>query len=206
MAVQSSAYGIYVSTGAADNVEVGFIPDVVKLYKMNAGAVPVINIWVRMKFCAFTSGGTYEVKAGDTIQGATSKGVRAEVQKVVLTSGTWAAGTAAGFFLWQDWQQNGTFTAENVDVLYSGGTVTGGGGVGTANVATVAAQSELGNFVLAGNATPASTSYLNVTPASGIQPYSGTAAGTSEGFTITDTLSTANDIWYWEATRGTLTL
>ena len=204
MAIHAVACGLHVADGNANNIQVGFIPDVVKLYLMS-GSVPVINVWLRMKVAAFTSGGTYEIKAGDTIQGATSLLVRAEVQKVHLSSGTWAAGTAAGYLFWQDMNQTGTFTAENVDLLASGSTITGGGGVQTANVATVAAQSELGNFVLAGNATPASTSYTLVTPANGIQPYSGTTT-TSEGFTITATLSTANDVWFWEATRGTLVL
>lgn len=205
MAVQGVACGLHVATGGPDNVQVGFIPDVVKLYKIN-GTVPEVNIWIRLKVCAFTSGGTYEIKPGDTIQGATAKGVRAEVQKVAVTSGTWAGGDAAGFLFWQDWNQNGTFGSEDVDLLAGGGTVSGGGGVHIANVATVAAQSELANFVLAGNATPASTSYTKVTPANGIQPYAGTIGGANEGFTLTATLATAGDIWWWEATRGTLVL
>lgn len=204
MSVQAMHHGFHLATGGPDNIQVGFIPDVVELYSVGR-AVPVINVWIRMKFCAFTSGGTYEVKAGDTLQGATAVGVRAEVQKVYLTSGTWAGGDAAGYFLWQDFNQNGSFGSENVDVLSEGGSLSGGG-VGTANVATVAAQTELGNFVLAGNATPASTSYTVVTPANGIQPYSGTDGANSEGFTITATLATAGEIWFWRATRGTITL
>jgi len=43
----------------------------------------------------FTSGGTTEIKAGDTITGATSTET-AVVDRVDLTSGTWAAGDAAG--------------------------------------------------------------------------------------------------------------
>lgn len=46
---------------------------------------------------AFTSGGTHEVIAGDTLTGATS-GATMLVESVVLTSGSWAAGTAAGYF------------------------------------------------------------------------------------------------------------
>lgn len=205
MTVQAFASGITVATAGPDNVEVGFIPDIVKLWKFN-GTVPAVNVWIRAKFCAFTSGGTYEIKAGDVIQGATSKLVRAEVRRVVVTSGSWAAGDAAGFLIWQDWNQNGNFGSENVDLLASGSTVAHGGGVGTANVATVTAQTELGNFALSGAATPAESTFTYVTPANGIQPYSGSAGSTSEGFTITATLATAGDIWFWEASRGTLTL
>lgn len=196
--------GLHFSGANAANINVGFVPDIVHLYK--AGSVPVVNTWIRMKVCAFTSGGTYEIKPGDVIQGATSTLVRAEVRRVQLTSGTWAGGDAAGNLYWQDHHQNGTFGSENVDLLYSGGTVLGGGGVGTANVATVAAQTEAFNFALSGNATPSSSSYTSVTPANGIQPFGGTIAATPEGFTITDTLATAGDAWFWIAMRGTFTL
>ena len=47
------------------------------------------------KTVTFTSGGTYEIKPGDTITGATSAAT-AVVMGVRLTSGTFAAGTAAG--------------------------------------------------------------------------------------------------------------
>jgi len=62
---------------------------------------------------AFTSGGTYEVLVGDTITGATSAAT-AVIVKIIITSGTWAAGTAAGRFFFAS--QTGTFQAENLDV------------------------------------------------------------------------------------------
>jgi hypothetical protein len=73
---------------------------------------------------AFTSGGTFEVKAGHVITGATSTKT-AKVVRVDLASGTWAGGDAAGTFIVE--ALSGDFQAENVDV----GTNT--------NVATVAA-------------------------------------------------------------------
>jgi hypothetical protein len=85
---------------------------------------------VSIRRIAFTSGGTYEIVAGNIITGATS-GATATVFDVVLTSGSWAAGTAAGD-LWLN-AQTGTFTAENLDV-----------GANT-NVATVAGNSTLPN-------------------------------------------------------------
>lgn len=75
---------------------------------------------------AFTSGGTYEIKPGDQITGATS-GALATIGRVVLTSGSWGAGTAAGYLYFPS--QTGTFQAENLDV-----------GVNL-NVATIAANS-----------------------------------------------------------------
>lgn len=196
--------GLHFSGADAANINVGFVPDAVIMFK--TGSVPAMNVWVRMKVCAFTSGGTYEIKPGDVIQGATSTLVRAEVRAVQVTSGTWAGGDAAGNLYWQDIHQTGTFGSENVDLLAAGGTALGGGGVGTANVATVTAQTEAFNFALNGNATPASSSYTSVTPAQGIQPFGGSIAGGPEGFTITDTLATAGDAWFWIAIRGTFTL
>lgn len=57
---------------------------------------------------AYNSGGTYEVMPGDVIVGATSSAY-ATVVDCGLTSGTWAAGTAAGTFTVQD--QVGTFSS-----------------------------------------------------------------------------------------------
>jgi len=75
---------------------------------------------------SFTSGGTTEIAEGDTIDGASS-GAAATVTRVVLESGTWAAGTAAGRLIFAS--QTGTFQAENLDV-----------GAST-NLATIAADS-----------------------------------------------------------------
>lgn len=72
--------------------------------------------WVNVplgKELSFTSGGTTEIAEGDTITGATS-GATATVKRVVLTSGTWAGGTAAGKFIIHT--QTGTFQAENLNV------------------------------------------------------------------------------------------
>ena len=79
-----------------------------------------------LKRLAFTSGGTTAIAVGDTITGATSAAT-AKVMSVELSSGTWAAGTAAGEFLIES--QSGTFESENLDV-----------GAST-NLATIAANS-----------------------------------------------------------------
>jgi hypothetical protein len=62
---------------------------------------------------SFTSGGTTEITEGQTITGATS-GATAVVARVVLLSGTWAGGDAAGRFILSS--QTGTFQAENLNV------------------------------------------------------------------------------------------
>lgn len=75
---------------------------------------------------AFTSGGTYQITAGDTITGATSTAT-ARVYYVDLSSGTWAGGNAAGT-LYLD-TQVGTFQSENLNVG------------GNTNVATIGGNS-----------------------------------------------------------------
>ena len=60
---------------------------------------------------AFTSGGTTEIAEGDTITGLTSTQT-ADVTRVVLTSGSWAGGDAAGFLYLTN--QSGAFQAENI--------------------------------------------------------------------------------------------
>ena len=62
---------------------------------------------------SFTSGGVTEIVDGNTITGAIS-GATAVITRVVLTSGTWAGGDAAGRFVFAS--QTGTFQAENLDV------------------------------------------------------------------------------------------
>ena len=63
---------------------------------------------------AYTSGGTYETMPGDIVVGATS-GAYARVISITLTSGTCAAGTAAGTITVDG--QVGTFQSENLKVL-----------------------------------------------------------------------------------------
>lgn len=75
---------------------------------------------------AFTSGGTYVVAEGNTITGATSAAT-ATVKRVIVTSGTWAGGDAAGRLVLSG--QTGTFQSENLNVG------------GNLNVATIAGNS-----------------------------------------------------------------
>jgi hypothetical protein len=64
----------------------------------------------------FNSGGATEIVEGDTIVGATSAAT-AVVERIVLQSGTWAGGDAAGYFAVSG--VTGNFTGENLNV--SGG-------------------------------------------------------------------------------------
>ncbi len=80
------------------------------LYKSTSGGWSLVSLGREL---AFTSGGTTEIVEGDTITGATS-GATAVLTRVVLESGSWAAGDAAGRFIFAS--QTGTFQAENINV------------------------------------------------------------------------------------------
>lgn len=93
-----------------------------------ASTYPLYCHYHEMDSLAFTSGGTYEVVPGDTIAGQVSLAT-AIIEEVVLTSGTWAGGDAAGSFYFRTADKTGTFQSENVNV-----------GAST-NVATIAGDS-----------------------------------------------------------------
>jgi len=83
----------------------------------------------------FTSGGTTEVEEGDVLVGATGGG-EGTVEKIVLSSGSWAGGDAAGVFYIHT--RNATaFEAENLNV-----------DGGANNVATIAAASNKDAIVI----------------------------------------------------------
>lgn len=83
---------------------------------------------IKLRRLAFTSGGTTAIAAGNTITGATGAAT-AKVMSIELSSGSWAAGDAAGEMLITE--QSGTFQSENLDVGAS------------SNLATIAADSSV---------------------------------------------------------------
>jgi hypothetical protein len=130
------------------------------------------NLWER-RTVAYTSGGTYEIKEGDIIEGATSEAT-AVVASITVTSGTWAGGTAAGTITIHN--QSGTFQSENLNVLAN------------SNVATIAANSVYasgGTVEITVNDNPAdSAEALNVDGIE-IEPYIEQIA-TGVSFELTD--------------------
>jgi hypothetical protein len=92
-----------------------------EMYKNTASGWQYVPLGFELDF---TSGGTTEIAEGQTITGLVS-GATALVTRVALSTGTWAAGTAAGRFIFA--VQTGTFQAEGVEVSGSGdlGTIAG---------------------------------------------------------------------------------
>ena len=134
--------GAFTGTGAAINIPLGWIPDYVKCVNLTDGdtidewfrgngagtsirtvlavatnAADGISEYAGTpdtgRTLAYTSGGTYVLKAGDTITGALSA-TTALVTNVTLASGTFAGGDAVGVITVA--QHAGKFQAENLNV------------------------------------------------------------------------------------------
>jgi hypothetical protein len=101
---------------------------------------------ISIYYLDFTSGGTYEIMAGDTIEGATG-GATATVFGIELDSGTWAGGDAAGT-LWLLNDQSGNFEAENLNVGANNDVATiGADSVNNGNFALLAGTYDLEAFL-----------------------------------------------------------
>lgn len=94
---------LYAWRNASDNLSL-------KIYKSTASGWQEVALGREL---AFTSGGTYEIKEGDTLEGATS-GATAVVLRVAVQTGSWSDGSAAGSLVFAS--QSGTFQSENLKV------------------------------------------------------------------------------------------
>ena len=83
---------------------------VAKLFKSDAAGWTAVDLGYEV---AFTSGGTYTIVEGDVITGASS-GSDATVERVQVTSGTFAGGDAVGWL--QLSARNGAFQSETLNV------------------------------------------------------------------------------------------
>lgn len=109
-------------TGSGRILGLWMLDDVVYAFRNNAGGTAAAlykstaSGWSAVALgreLSFTSGGTYEILEGDTITGATSAAT-AVITRVVLETGSWGAGTAAGRLIFAS--DTGTFQAENLNV------------------------------------------------------------------------------------------
>jgi hypothetical protein len=174
--------GVTVGNGAAINIELGWVPDVVQVYNATDGDLITQGFLLgdaKRWIVPFSSGGTTEIVEGNTIVGATS-GAYGVVEDILLYSGTWAAGDAAGFFVVSG--VVGTFGSENVKV-----------GTGT-NDATVTA-----NVI---HNTAISTAVAGATGNAATAKYVGASGSASEGFTIGSTVAEEAKLLYWAAWRN----
>jgi hypothetical protein len=179
----SPVIGSHVGNGAAINVELGFVPEMVEFYNATDGTPYVVAFlgWV----VPFSSGGTTEITAGAKIKGATS-GAYAIVKEVLVSSGTWAGGDAAGFFTLVEGSLVGTFQSENV---YIDNDATSG-----TNDATVTAN-VVHNCAI-------TTAAASATGTSAISRYEGVAGSNKAGFTIGSALAVEAKLLRYRAHRG----
>ena len=176
------ATGYIHGTAAAQNVELGWVPDYVKIVNLTDGN-KVNENWLG-KVIAFTSGGTTEIKAGDVIRGLTNTGVYATIRQVILDSGSWAGGDAAGWFIFDAEDMVGSFGSENAEVNDSG-----------SNDVAVAVQDQDGIDI---DTEVAATT----TAATNISAYVGVAGSNAKGFTVGATVSANGDLLGFIAIRG----
>jgi hypothetical protein len=168
-----------VGNGAAQNVEIGFIPDYVRIVNVTDGDIDTEAFLGLFQTVPFTSGGVTEITAGQVITGATS-GATARVIQILPYSGSWAAGDIAGFFVVD--MLSGTFTSENVNVGSSSNLATVTANVNH-NVATAAAVAGA-----TGNAA--------------ISRYVGAAGSNARGFTVGSTIAEEAKLLRYVAIRG----
>lgn len=182
--MQKIKTGYTVGNGAAINIELGWIPNWVKVVNLTDGDL-ITEGFLGRKIIPFSSGGTTEITAGTRIKGATSEAT-AIVSEVLLYSGTWAGGDAAGFFVIEEGDITGTFGSENV---YKDDDTTSG-----TNDATVTAAVEMNVATAAAVA--------GATGNSALSSYVGVAGTNAKGFTIGSTVAEEAKLLGWVAVRN----
>jgi hypothetical protein len=174
--------GELVGNGAAQNVELGWIPDLVIVNNVTGGDRMSIGYPNRMAIPFSDGGDDAEIVVGEKITGATT-GATAVIKTILLYSGTWAAGDAAGFFIIERDTLTGTFGSEQVLGASGGGDATV-----TVNV-NHTVEVDLDNLAL-------------VTGTSAISAYVGVDATNSKGFTIGAVIAEEAHLLRWTAFRN----
>src|SRR5262245_41433689 len=175
--------GAVIGTGSSINVECGFVPTCVTVTQSDGLLTTTAFLLWAMPF---TSGGTATIAPGATIRGVTSKAL-ATVRDVMVASGTFAAGTAAGWFMLEEGSLVGTFTGENIVV-----TNLASGLIGTDDATVTANVTH--SCAIAAAAAPA-------TGTSAISRYEGAAASNARGFTIGSAISASGQLLRYAAMR-----
>lgn len=181
--------GYELGTGSAINVELGWRPDlVIALNATDADEIFLGVLGGNKQIIPFSGGGTTAIAAGDTIVGVTS-GAEAFVERVLLASGSWAGGDAAGFFIVRG--VTGTFQSENVDNVD-----------GSSDFATVTVNV---NHTVSIKDTGSGATDLALETHAGnesITKYNGSAGSASVGFTLGSGISESGKLLVWFAFRS----
>jgi len=175
--------GYTVGNAAAINIELGWIPDWVRVVNLtDADKDTEAFLGGGRYVIPFSSGGTTEIEVGDTIWGVTSNAT-AQVLQVLLYSGTWAAGDAAGFLVVDD--VDGTFDSEAVN-----------------NVSDASAADYATVTVNVNHYWSTDTEVAAETTTSRLTQYVGVQAENAKGFTIGAVVAEEAKLLAWFAFRG----
>lgn len=185
--------GFFIGTGAALNIALGFVPSWVRLINVeDADRIfegPVAQV------VAFDNNGTVdsaarEIKAGMRID-AGDDGWRGIVKQVIVESGAWASGNAAGFLVIEGGTLEGAANLGDNDEIHASEQVDLKGAATGFNLAGAGLQS-VGITVL-----PHASDQINAF--SGITPYYGSEASKAQGFTVNATVSESDKLIAYQA-------
>ena len=172
--------GFIHGTGAALNLEIGFIPDYVHITNLQNSTAVQYHCFLG-KVIVFTSLST-AIRSGNWIKGITS-GAKARIREVILATGTIAGGDSAGFLICNAEDITGTIESENAQVYTQE--------PGT----TVAATDHLGIVVDVELGVDIETAVVAVTGDAGILSYTGNESSNfAKGFTIGSTISVDGEL------------
>lgn len=162
-----------VGNGAAINVELGWVPDVAIVFNLtDADEIHIGIMGGSLDIVPFSGGGTTEIAVGDTIWGVTSSAT-AVVERILLYSGTWAGGDAAGFMVVSG--RVGTFQSENINNVSD---------ASTADYATITVNVDHTISIIDSGAGSTDLALQTAGGNDAIAPYVGSQGSNSKGFTI----------------------
>ena len=110
--MESFQSGEVLDNAASINVELGWVPDYVEVTNVTDGDIISCGFPNR-QIIPFSGGGVNELVVGEKITDVTTKAT-AIIKEVLLYSGSWAGGDAAGFFVAEVDDIVGTFGSNNV--------------------------------------------------------------------------------------------
>lgn len=178
--------GFIHGTGAEINVEIGYVPDYVRISNLTDG--DLVTEGFPMRVIVFTSQST-AINQGDWIKGITS-GAKAQIREVIIDSGTIAGGDAAGWLLCHADDVTGTIASENAEVY------------GEEPTSTAAATNDISVVVdVEFNLAIAAAVAGEATAAAMVTAYAGSST-TSKGFTLGSTLSENGKLLFYMAVKS----
>ena len=180
-----------VGTGASINIPLGFWPERVSVKNISGGTL-IYEGAINTAFMFDGGGGAgLELKAGDVIENSAGS-ASGRIKDVFLTSGSWAAGTAAGIIVLEvDEYRRGTF-ADNQDL----GVVTQKGLAGAGNYATTNGGEIATTLVISAAVAKADA------VAKFITAYAGVDGSAAKGITLGSTISVSGELLFVEAFRA----